>query len=576
MGNDFCTWNEEIVGQLVKQNYTKEECIFASSLWCVNHNKLDSIKNKLKELKKDPVSQNSMKISFLIFGYIRENYNNLNNSNIPKDILSLCIKFYSMPTQKFILSRKKKNKNLKTDILSLQISDKNINIKHIISGSTYSNNDRDYSISTPFCYIPNPSLFSNLHRPKPLPQKHKWICPFCTTQNDYIWDGNCSMCKSKRPCKDKLIVIDLNEELNNQYKNMVKMDEDPNYDHCFFGTTYKSGSMPGLAPLIVFIDNISHKNKLKHFMNKTGKYSDQENSGKNVVKYLYCSNNKEIVCEILEQGGMQSVNMPVNQYGRKLKTYKARRSCLYSVKPDNFYKNGYIMQKLINPKSNKEEKDKLCNFWGVRVDGHYLAMDYLSSTNCIFALECFSGNPWSHSGESPYLNTDTWTNKWGAVNISNNELEYRKCAIFDLNENKWKEIKSFEYSLNNKSFAMQIPDERGTPEVAQVIHFKCGITKDFNEKNIYLLSDIGITSLYNFEKNKWIKLCDDQPINNKDISIWFDSYDHNVLYAALFKKYEPPIFQYLDIRDSKLKWNEIKYANKEYAEILKRKLIDIF
>eukprot|EP01084_Bolivina_argentea_P250382 419456_1 len=181
---------------------------------------------------------------------------------------------------------------------------------------------------------------------------------------------------------------------------------------------------------------------------------------------------------------------------------------LYQIKLENIISKQYSFTQL-----------KTSIIWhNFNYKQNQLKMVYLNGNQSIFAINC--------------------ANETRTISL--------ECGILDLNSNKWKLISNFE----NKYF----------PGMG---FSRYGICCDYNENNVYVVSDMGFVHKYNFHKNKWIMLSDNSnPIHslivrNEEPVVWFDKFDNNTLYYSDVRTFKPR-FGYFDVRTRVSKWNEIK------------------
>eukprot|EP01084_Bolivina_argentea_P315159 545959_1 len=192
-------------------------------------------------------------------------------------------------------------------------------------------------------------------------------------------------------------------------------------------------------------------------------------------------------------------------------------------------------------------RNELYAFWGKRRKEHYLEMLYLPSCGSIFAIDCFQH----------------W--KMNDMNSAYQKYGTRKCGLFDLEKQEWKELCPFEFDLIMKAMYEN--------KCRNDMSFNCGITADFSESNIYITCNVGITAMYNFKKNKWVIKSLQDETDYKNISIWFDNYNSGILYGAFFDN-DQFTLRYLDTSIEKhvKQWNRIQLQGTAYYG---RQVVDI-
>eukprot|EP01084_Bolivina_argentea_P030900 57211_1 len=151
----------------------------------------------------------------------------------------------------------------------------------------------------------------------------------------------------------------------------------------------------------------------------------------------------------------------------------------------------------------------------------YLATIYLGQQQTLFCIQC----------QSKWFGDQELLNAFGTTPFSS------KCCLYDFQLNTWKSIARFNYSA-------YISDKN---------NFQCGLCTNYNVSNkLYLVSNIGHTSEYDFKKDKWYHLCkniNDGMRFSEEPIVWSSDCEPNILYCI--NKYKCYSF---DIRVSHRKW----------------------
>ena len=98
--------------------------------------------------------------------------------------------------------------------------------------------------------------------------------------------------------------------------------------------------------------------------------------------------------------------------------------------------------------------------------------------------------------------------------------------------------------------------------------FQCDICNNYDENEIYLQTDFGLTTKYNLYKNTWINLLIEEYVFLNEPHIWFDDNDSNILYMSL-KTSDEFTLQFIDFRNNKKQWNFINLVH-PYENILNK------
>eukprot|EP01084_Bolivina_argentea_P095312 171381_1 len=150
-------------------------------------------------------------------------------------------------------------------------------------------------------------------------------------------------------------------------------------------------------------------------------------------------------------------------------------------------------------------------------DIQYLNMTYLPNKQSIFAIKC---KYYIIEDQTDYSIEETYSSQLGT------------CAIFDMNNNNWINIESYNYS----DYCYY--------------EFQCINCYDSINYNIFMFENITKrTSKYDFHKNKWDIICDKINWNLK--KLWIDN---EILYGLWANRDKFKIYS-LDLRNNKKMWN---------------------